>query len=68
MEGGLSMRKEVKRFLIALIVFIAIAAALILEFALLDISAAWVIALIVITGAALIISASIVMTELTEML
>lgn len=51
------MSKQLKRFLIALICFIAIATAFILEFALLDITAAWAVVLIVITGVVLVISA-----------
>ena len=55
MEGSLS--KRLKRFLIALICFIAIAAVFVLEFALLDITAPWVVVLIVITGFVLFVSA-----------
>lgn len=51
------MSKRLKQFLIALISFIVIATAFILEFALLDITKTWVIVLIVINGVMLLVSA-----------
>ena len=61
------MNKKLKRFLIALIVFIIIAAAFVLEFALLDITAVWVTMLIVITGVMLIVSSGWVFVRLIQM-
>ena len=52
------MSDQLKQFLIALISFIAIAAAFVLEFALLDTTMTWVVILIVITGVVLVVSAS----------
>ena len=61
------MNKKLKRFLIALIVFIIIAAAFVLEFALLDITAVWVTMLIVITGVMLIVPSGWVLVRLIQM-
>lgn len=61
-----SMSKQLKQFLIALIISIAIATAFVLEFALLDITMAWVLVLIAITAVILVGSFLYVLLRFVE--
>lgn len=58
------MKASLKHFLLSLVVFIFIAASFIIELALLDLSKAWVIALVILTGLAMLVSIVVLLVRL----
>ena len=58
------MSASLKHFLLSLVVFIFIAASFIIELALLDLSEVWVLALVILTGLAMLVSIVVLLVRL----